>query len=162
MISAPTSLPIPSKVVEVIEQERIKGFSKRSIVNSLNNRRFKLVLFPTEQCNFRCVYCYEDFEVGKMSKSLVDAVKMFVAQKVPNLDYFALSWFGGEPLLTKDILFEISEYTQKLAAKHNCKLVGNLTTNGLLLDVKTLRRLVELQQNRFQISIDGDKDFHSA
>jgi uncharacterized protein len=76
------------------------------------------------------------------------------------LDYLSLSWFGGEPLLAKDVLFEIAEYSQLLAKQYDCKVSGDLTTNASLLDIKTLTKLVELKQNNFQISIDGDKESH--
>nr|WP_193988052.1 radical SAM protein [Lelliottia steviae] len=143
-------------------ENKIKGFSKKQLLNSLSNEKFQLIIFPTEQCNFRCVYCYEDFEIGKMPRWLVDATKVLIKNKMPKLKYLSLSWFGGEPLLAKDILFEISEYAQSLAKENGCKVYGNLTTNGSLLDIKTLTKLVELKQNSFQISIDGDKESHDT
>lgn len=143
-------------------ENRIKGFSKKQLLNSLSNEKFQLIIFPTEQCNFRCVYCYEDFEIGKMPRWLVDATKVLIKNKMPKLKYLSLGWFGGEPLLAKDILFEIAEYAQSLAKENNCKVYGDLTTNGSLLDIKTLTRLVELKQNSFQISIDGDKESHDT
>jgi len=141
-------------------QEKIKGFTRSSLANSLNPKQFHLILFPTEQCNFRCVYCYEDFEIGKMPPWLVSAVKTLIKNKVRHLENLTLSWFGGEPLLAKDILFELAQFAENEAAKSGCKLKGDLTTNGLLLDVNTLTRLVALKQSHFQISIDGDKDAH--
>jgi uncharacterized protein len=141
-------------------QDNIKGFRRHSLASGLNPKSFHLILFPTEQCNFRCVYCYEDFEIGQMPDWLVEATKTLITNKVPNLDRLNLSWFGGEPLLAKNILFDVAEHAQKLAYKYDCKLSGDLTTNGLLLDVKTLERLVALKQNGFQISIDGDKETH--
>lgn len=142
--------------------EKIKGFSKVHLANGLSNEMFQLILFPTEQCNFRCVYCYEDFEIGKMPDWLVKATKILLTNKIPSLKKLTLMWFGGEPLLAKDILFDIAEHSLKLAEQYNCKVSGNLTTNGFLLDVKTLERLVQLKQNEFQISIDGDKESHDT
>jgi uncharacterized protein len=139
---------------------KVNGFSKQQLASSLTNKNFQLILFPTEQCNFRCVYCYEDFEIGKMPSWLVEATKALISSKIPKLEYLSLSWFGGEPLLAKDILFEIAEHSLMLAKQYGCKLSGDLTTNGSLLDIKTLTKLVDLKQNSFQISIDGDKDFH--
>ena len=72
-----------------------------------------------------------------------------------------MSWFGGEPLVAKKILFDIAEYAYDLCEKYSCKLQGDLTTNGSLLDIKTLTRLVALRQNKFQISIDGDEEAHN-
>ncbi|AQP99736.1 radical SAM protein [Pseudoalteromonas aliena] len=142
--------------------DQVKGFAKQQLVNSLSNKKLQLIIFPTEQCNFRCVYCYEDFEIGKMPRWLIDATKILISNKMPNLEYLSLSWFGGEPLLAKDVLFEIAEFSQSLAEKYKCKVSGDLTTNGFLLDIKTLTKLVELKQNSFQISIDGDKESHDT
>ncbi len=144
----------------MIPKKHIKGYSRASLARSISDEVFSLILFPTEQCNFRCVYCYEDFEIGKMPEWLVQATKQLIRRKIPSLKSLSLSWFGGEPLLAKDIIYDISSMTLKLAKEHGCKLYGDLTTNGLLLDVKTLERLISLKQNRFQISIDGDQEFH--
>lgn len=140
--------------------DKVKGFSRHSLASSLNPSLFHLILFPTEQCNFRCVYCYEDFEIGKMPAWLVQATKSLIHSKITKLDRLSLSWFGGEPLLAKDIIYDVAEEALQLGEKYSCKVSGDLTTNGLLLDVKTLKRLVKLKQNHFQISIDGDKESH--
>jgi uncharacterized protein len=138
----------------------IKGFSKQALSSSLSKEKFHLILYPTEQCNFRCVYCYEDFEIGQMPLWLIEATKLLISKKAEYIKFLSLSWFGGEPLLAKNILFEIAEHALHLSNKNKFQLSGDLTTNGLLLDVKTLTRLVQLKQNQFQISIDGDKDSH--
>lgn len=33
----------------------------RKMLRALDNRILKLTVLPTEKCNFRCTYCYEDF-----------------------------------------------------------------------------------------------------
>jgi len=142
------------------EADKIKSFDKNSFIRGLNPKSFQLILYPTEQCNFRCVYCYEDFEIGKMPQWVVSASKEFIKNKIKNLNKLNLSWFGGEPLLAKRTLFDIAEFAQSEGRKHNCKVSGDLTTNGYLLDLKTLKKLVDLQQNTFQISIDGDQEGH--
>ena len=68
-------------------ENKIKGFSKKQLLNSLSNEKFQLIIFPTEQCNFRCVYCYEDFEIGKMPRWLVDATKVLIKNKMPKLKW---------------------------------------------------------------------------
>lgn len=139
----------------------INGFDKSDIRYSLKNSNFHLILFPTEDCNFRCVYCYEDFEIGSMPRWVIDATKLLLIHKVKKLKNLSISWFGGEPLVAKKILLEIAEHAYNLCAQYNCKLVGDLTTNGSLLDLGTLTKLVSLNQNHFQISIDGDEDTHN-
>ena len=34
--------------------------------SSLTPSLLHLILLPTEACNFRCTYCYEDFRLGRM------------------------------------------------------------------------------------------------
>jgi molybdenum cofactor biosynthesis enzyme MoaA len=43
------------------------GFTSSQIASTLSNRIQQLILLPTERCNFRCTYCYEDFVLGRMS-----------------------------------------------------------------------------------------------
>ena len=38
----------------------------QQLAAALSDRYLHLILFPTEQCNFRCTYCYEDFEAKQM------------------------------------------------------------------------------------------------
>ncbi len=140
----------------------VQGFNEKSLVRSISPEMFHLILFPTEECNFRCVYCYEDFAVGNMKPWLVDAVKSLLQKKIPELKILDLSWFGGEPLVAKNLVFEIAEYANQLSQEHGCKLMGEMTTNGFLLDVKTLTRLVNLKQRSFQISIDGAQEVHDT
>jgi hypothetical protein len=44
------------------------GFTRRQIAEAISPRIQELILLPTEKCNFRCTYCYEDFDLGKMSE----------------------------------------------------------------------------------------------
>jgi len=50
--------------------ERLAGF--------ILNQHMSLILMPAEQCNFRCIYCYEDFTIGKMSKTTIEAIKQLI------------------------------------------------------------------------------------
>lgn len=128
---------------------------------SLTNERFKLILYPTEQCNFRCLYCYEDHLGSKMGRQLVDAIKSFLQKKIPLLKLFELEWFGGEPLLAKDIVCEITTYSFELCQKHNVTFVSTMTTNGFMLDITTFRHFLSIGIKSFQITFDGDRDNHN-
>nr|WP_223812004.1 hypothetical protein [Geobacillus sp. 46C-IIa] len=62
-----------------------------------------LVILSTEACNFRCVYCYQDFLRGQMKREVIDGLKRFLAETIPRLTHLTVSWFGGEPLLALDV-----------------------------------------------------------
>ncbi|HVR98040.1 MAG TPA: radical SAM protein, partial [Thermoanaerobaculia bacterium] len=78
-------------------------------------RALELIILPTEKCNFRCTYCYEDFAVGRMKPVIVESVKELIRRRAGDLDTLCLSWFGGEPLLARDIVLDVSTFAAELA-----------------------------------------------
>ncbi|MFM6074868.1 MAG: radical SAM protein, partial [Dolichospermum sp.] len=76
----------------------------------ISDKAFELIILPTEQCNFRCIYCYEDFSIGRMKPEVISGIKALLDKRSSKLNFLNLSWFGGEPLVAKDIVLDISEY----------------------------------------------------
>jgi uncharacterized protein len=127
----------------------------------LSTRLLHLILMPTEQCNFRCVYCYEDFAAGEMPRPVVEAIKALLARRIAKLDLLSLEWFGGEPLLAWPIIEEIQSFASEMLRDYpEVRLVGSMTTNGSLLTQPRFERLLELGVRSYQISLDGTRDSH--
>lgn len=136
--------------------------SKERILNLITNRFLELIILPTEQCNFRCVYCYEDFSVGKMKNNVVEAIKKLLAQRISGLDALKISWFGGEPLAAKDIVYDISNFVLQLREQYpQLQYVSGMTTNAFSLKEPVLRKLVSLGVTSYQISLDGTQEVHN-
>ncbi|HEY0232414.1 MAG TPA: radical SAM protein, partial [Dokdonella sp.] len=72
-------------------------------------------VLPTEKCNFRCTYCYEDFKIGRMQAPVVRGLKRLISNRAPSLRRLSLSWFGGEPLLAKPVVLEVGTHAYKVA-----------------------------------------------
>jgi len=122
-----------------------------------------LTLMPTEKCNFRCTYCYEDFVSGRMTRPTIEGIRNLLAKRVPTLRFLTLDWFGGEPLLELPIIEEIQEHVQRLAREHGgMRFRAGMTTNGYLLRREVLARLVDLGIGSYQISVDGGAPSHDA
>lgn len=135
---------------------------KDKLKSLVSNRLLDLIILPTEQCNFRCTYCYEDFSVGKMKAETVQAIKNFLAKRLPELDVLKVSWFGGEPLAAKDIVFEISEFIfYYVKQRPQLKYIAGMTTNAFTLKPQLLEDLVKLNVKNFQISLDGTEEKHN-
>lgn len=129
----------------------------------LSHRLLQLILMPTEQCNFRCVYCYEDFQEGQMPRPVVEAVKALIARRISQLDLLSLDWFGGEPLLAFPVIEEVQGFARELVRNHpEVRLRGSITTNGSLLTRRRFERLLELGVRSFQISFDGTREMHDT
>jgi uncharacterized protein len=133
------------------------------VADSLDAQSLYLIILPTERCNFRCTYCYERFDVGRMPPRIVNAVLAFLERRAPNLRRLEIGWFGGEPLLAKSVVLKISEHTSALVTRYpGLTYAANMTTNGYFLDRSTADTLVKLGINSYQISLDGFQEVHDS
>ena len=133
---------------------------KKNFITSTSEGFLHLTILPTEKCNFRCVYCYEDFTLGKMSQDTVEGIKNLLTKSAPSLKKLLVSWFGGEPTLNSQAIIDISTRIKNLQEKHNFQYVADITTNGYLLDKKTLEKFVNLGITHYQVSLDGTEHAH--
>lgn len=115
---------------------------------------------PTEACNFRCTYCYETFERGKMNRNIINGLKAFVQDKASSLTGLHISWFGGEPLISLDVIEELSESFLAIAKENQIQYSCDLVTNGYLLTTEVFERLISWNINQFMITIDGIGEVH--
>lgn len=131
------------------------------LASMLSNQCFTLTLLPTECCNFRCTYCYEDHKTTKMDVALVQAIKRLIKIRTDEKDfrYLTIGWFGGEPLLAIKIIQDISNYAKTLSQK-KFQFNSSITTNGYLLTPVIFKKLLSVNINYYQISLDGPKDIH--
>ncbi len=135
--------------------------TRKKIAALVTKKSLELIILPTEQCNFRCTYCYEDFSIGRMSEEISSSIKMLLDKRCQDLSLLKISWFGGEPLLAKDIILDISRHSMQLVENYpNIRYLSNMTTNGYLLDINTANVLVNSGVCQYQISLDGPREIH--
>ncbi|SFC48765.1 radical SAM protein [Pseudoalteromonas denitrificans] len=169
LVIKPEELSAPDNKISLADIEMSKyqkqqfddTFKKKYIKASSDGFLF-LTIMPTEKCNFRCVYCYEDFQIGKMDVKTVHAIKNLLSHSAPTLKNLVITWFGGEPTLNTAAVFDISEHILLLQSEFGFKYSANMTTNGYLLDLTMLEQLVKFGVSEFQISLDGDRILHDS
>lgn len=128
-----------------------------------NKKILNLHILPTEQCNFRCVYCYESFLRGKMKQDIRDGIVNLVKNRSEEIDVLTVSWFGGEPTEALDVIYELSEEMIKICQDNNVDYYAGMTTNGYNLTPDVFAKLVETcRVTSYQISIDGCKEHHDT
>jgi len=140
----------------VDERERVE-----QVLELEREHRFGMIVMPHENCNFRCVYCYEKFLRGIMPRPIVEGLKKLVSAKSSEYAHVSVSWFGGEPLIAKDIVVELSD-----SFIHACELSGaryssSMTTNGFFLTPDVFEALIQRRVNGFQITLDGPEEVHN-
>ncbi|MBD2342607.1 radical SAM protein [Anabaena subtropica] len=140
-------------------QQHIDNVKRAQLIS---DKYLELIILPTEQCNFRCVYCYEDFSIGRMKSETISGIKALIEKRCPTLSYLNLSWFGGEPLVAKDTVLDISEYAMSLAGNYShLHYSGSMTTNAYFLDINTASALANVGVTHYQISLDGPMEIHN-
>jgi uncharacterized protein len=124
-------------------------------------RSLHLIILPTEKCNFRCSYCYEDFLLGQMSPELIHALNAWIQSRVDDLDSLAISWFGGEPTLALPVVLEVTKSARLALESRSKNFSSHITTNAYRLDRKTFLALTDAGVTSYQISLDGPEQIHN-
>ncbi|MFB7359544.1 radical SAM protein [Streptomyces gardneri] len=136
---------------------------QEELVASFTDETLHLIILPTEQCNFRCTYCYEEFAIGQMDPTTVQGIKRLLDRRLDGLQRLSISWFGGEPLLGRGVVEDVSTHiTEAAAARPGLRYEADMTTNGYLLDLPTTEKLAALGIRAYQISLDGPEAVHDT
>lgn len=116
-----------------------------------------ITIMPTEKCNFKCTYCYENFKEGKMSRGLIEEIKKFIYTEVSENSYedLCIAWFGGEPTLCPDIVLDLNQYAKNLCERYGITFNSSMTTNGYLLNSTALVRFYNVGVTTYQLTVDG-------
>ena len=120
-----------------------------------NDNNLRLILMPTEGCNFRCIYCYESHKV-KNEKLDYKAIADFLKDKIneKKWDSVIINWFGGEPLLKVD---EIKYFSDLIKDIHtDISISSGIVTNAYTLDDETINILENADVMYYQITVDGE------
>ena len=153
--------------------DRFEGIIDEDIIKSTLRNLSQIVFETTTLCNLKCEYCcygegYFTFDSRRhqrghlhfeTAKSILDYLSCLFnkeeSSKAP-LEPFAISFYGGEPLMNFEVVKKIVEYAEKLQFK-NRLLSFTMTTNATLL----ARHASFLQEHNFKllISLDGDKPY---
>lgn len=115
----------------------------------------QLILLASEDCNFRCVYCYEKFERGTMTPETRQGVRNLLLRRAPQLKELRVSWFGGEPLYGWEAIEELEPLFNRVAQDHGIPFGQQMTTNGYLLTEERATKLLDWGCRNYQITVDG-------
>jgi len=132
---------------------------KRAGIRDQNT--LEVIILPTLDCNFSCVYCYEDHRPSRMRPEAVGALKAWLSSTIPNYKVVMLYWFGGEPLLQFDTVLSVSRHVKTVAERFGKLAVLHVTTNGYLLTRTRAKELAESGIRDYQITLDGPANAHN-
>lgn len=153
-----------NKLILPIEVDEIKTIDFLSNLDKFNEKTLTLTIAPTLDCNMRCPYCYEESNNVNhisMTEDVKEDILDFIKERVNHLNLLYIVWYGGEPLLEKETIFELSSEIVKICKENNVQYYSSIISNGTLLDYKTAQKLRnDCHITNCQITIDGTKDIN--
>ncbi len=120
----------------------------------------QFTLLASEDCNFRCQYCYEEFARGTMHPQVRTGIKRLVERRLNGLRNLSVSWFGGEPLYGFQAIEDLAPFFVEVSESQGLHFSSGMTTNGYLLTPEVADKLLAWKIDRFQITIDGTPEDH--
>ena len=149
-----------------VDRENVRGFfhSVRE-----NQDQLRVTVLTTLQCNFACGYCFQgdhgdyNTHAAKMSMDTAERVARWTEDQLDTLkpESFALTFFGGEPLLNLPVMYFLAERMWKSCETRGVRMLVNIITNGLLLTPDVVDRMAPYGLNGVKITLDGDRDMHN-
>ena len=127
-----------------------------------SDKKFKIIIMPTEKCNFNCIYCYQNHKKGAMTIETQNALVSAVAKKIKTYNSLHVEWFGGEPLLEIGMIESLSLKFQEICAEQKKSYVASMTTNGYYLDYNTFKKMRKCNVSSFQVTLDGLEEYHDS
>lgn len=115
---------------------------------------FQLTLITTSDCNLRCRYCFANSGETKvvMQEDVAMAAVRYAMKKATGRSLL-ISFFGGEPSLTSELIKKVVVFAKQLIIGTDVKEVRfNITTNGVMSS-SFLRFLID---NSFFLTISMD------
>jgi uncharacterized protein len=142
------------------DADEVESLARRYADSRNATNRFALTIVTSLGCNFDCPYCFEAKHPSIMDSDVQDLVLQVLDEQLPHIANFAVTWFGGEPLVGKKPLLELSDRFIDRCDRANVEYGAGIITNGYLLDPETCAQLRDRRVSNAQVGLDGPPDIH--
>ncbi|MCL2469133.1 MAG: SPASM domain-containing protein [Alphaproteobacteria bacterium] len=147
-----------------VDEKSILDLRRHAV--QFNGNKTHIFLTLTRACNCECVYCFQknNENQGVLTPEIALGIRDFVTQMVESnrSTKLQIDFFGGEPLLCKDLLEKECGFYDDYAKNKNLHLSYRFYTNGTLLDQDTVAWIAEHPIKDIQVTLDGPETIHNA
>lgn len=137
------------------------SWAKYTVEKAFYNNDLRMTILPTDACNFRCLYCYENAGHHHMSDEAEKALVNFFKRNINKYNSVYIEWLGGEPLLQKHRIINIMTELKEICSQNKKSLVAEIISNAYELDVDTFKALVENHVYYYQLTLDFPEEYHN-
>ena len=148
-------------IVREDEDERFKFRVFRNRYAYADDECVNVTIYPTQDCNARCFYCFEGGEERiTMSIDTADKIVEYLANAITENDEVIFRWFGGEPLMAADIIDHIlCGIDDAFGGKLTYHSI--IITNASFIDDALIEKFTgRWHVRKVQTTIDGYRDEH--
>lgn len=158
-------------VDDTVDELRMVKFAYNN--DKYNSTLVRLVIAPTLACNFACAYCFEQLNKSQSRKDdknifMPEEVKQDLLRYIEKIvkkgkDVF-VTWYGGEPLLAKETIFDLSQKIIAITEENKVGYSAGMITNGYLLseDSDLVQNLKKNRIEYIHITLDGPREVHDS
>ncbi len=139
----------------------------KDIDNKDSIKTVKITYLSTPYCNLNCKYCYEHNKLSHSKLRIMSANEHYnifdsIKGYFPDEAKIKICFFGGEPFLAKEQIFDFVKMLEYDCEKHKTELPClSAITNGTILNSEE-RKFVYDYFNAITFSLDGTKILHDA
>ena len=144
------------------DEERREMLEAFAEVNR-RSTKFSAQVVLNLDCNLACTYCYEGGMKGRRYMSVETAgllADVLERDHIAHGKDVVLSFYGGEPLMSLDLITSLSERLKSTCAAHKVGYSFNMVTNGTLLTPRTVEKLLPLGLTGAKVTLDGPRENH--
>ncbi len=146
------------------EENELEAIRLELFRNRFSTSTLSLTIAPTQECNFRCVYCYEKDQLRRqmMDRETRDKILEYVSGMMGQIRRLHIEWYGGEPLLARKTIQDLSDAFLRLCEERHVAYSADMITNGSLLDEKAIQLLNDCKVGQIQVTLDGSRESHDS
>ena len=144
---------------EAEKREMLEVFSEANRLGT----KFTAQVVLNLDCNLACTYCYEGGMKGRSYMSTDTASLLAGVAESGYIDHgkgVELCFYGGEPLMSLDLIVSLSERLQKSTSAKGSGYSFTMVTNGTLLNSSMVDKLLPLGFTGAKITLDGPRENH--
>ncbi|MCK5706070.1 MAG: SPASM domain-containing protein [Candidatus Aureabacteria bacterium] len=123
-------------------------------------------ILTTYNCNFACPYCFEGSATNKpenMTKKTMNNICKWLFTKAIDINAKSINifFYGGEPLLNKEIIDNISPRIYSFCKHKGITFKFGIVTNGYLIKKQDSDYWKTYGLDFYRITLDGSKTWHN-
>jgi len=123
---------VRARALVPIDADEVENLQHRYQRSRHDPTHLGLTVVTSLGCNFDCPYCFESKSPALLEERVGVALRKLLVDRLDDLSTFAVTWYGGEPLLARDALLRLAtEFRDTCATSRSLSPTAGISTTAL-------------------------------